>query len=208
MGPSWPPSPCKTSESGSGPEGSQGCPDPRGQCSCCCSLGGCRKRGWALGSLTFSPLMPASLGSPASPCRTPCAVTHPAPTQSQGGRGAPPARERRTQPHVLTGSPGCSGAGASTPSSPSVGPRSSAARTRESQDRQESPCEGRERARLRGATGAAHRAGGWDGGMDTHLLPFYPVDAGISLGRKQRSWARCCQRGLDGCSVSSCSGWG
>uniref|UniRef100_A0A8B9F870 Uncharacterized protein n=1 Tax=Amazona collaria TaxID=241587 RepID=A0A8B9F870_9PSIT len=35
-------------------------------------------------------------------------------------------------------------------------------------------------------------------GMDTDLLPFHPLDAGISLGRKHRSWSRCCQQGLDG----------
>lgn len=81
---------------------------------------------------------------------------------SPGGTREPPRHGMgESRPPVLTGSPG-----AGSPWSPSVGPRSSAARTRASQDRQESPCEGREGTGLRGGRGCTPSR--WVGRRDGH----------------------------------------
>ena len=61
---------------------------------------GVQKGGWMLGSLTFSPLMPASLGSPASPCRTPRGYT-PSTSAAPGRPGHPSSMgEGGSAPHT------------------------------------------------------------------------------------------------------------
>lgn len=92
MGPSWPPSPCKTSGSRSGswsgPKGSQSCPNPMVGCSCCCSLRGYRKGGMDVGATHLLALDARQPGEPCFTLRTPRAVTHQHP-HSPGEPGNP-----------------------------------------------------------------------------------------------------------------------
>lgn len=120
------------------------------------------------GSLTLSPLIPASADSPAWPCRTRsghCPGTHSTPGCPGMGRGGSHAATHR-QPRLPFEVP---------------------------QRGEDAEVAGLARVPLGWQQGTAQGLRwprrGWHGGSPTHLVPFRALNAGIALGRESGSWA-------------------